>query len=216
LTPFHFTWEGVLVAPTTTTPHTWRYTMTQTATLTRPTRDAGFTCPPLPRNRPLGIRKTAAVRELLRAKSGRTDLSVFQPTGNENVRLMADVLAYAAWEEAVTTPGRPSRFNMAHWVAGEVVKRGDGTPPPLDCGTSACLAGTAAVFTMKPGDIIRHGFLFPRGGASVHVGEVGQRELGLTRLQSDLLFYLTSSSVDEIKLIASFIVGRDLTGLVAA
>ncbi len=184
--------------------------MTQTATAA-PSRADGWKRPPLPRKKPLTGKKLERALSLL----GRGYAAEVAPTGDENVRLMADVLSYATWEEAVATDDDPSRFKMSDWIIADgrltIEKQDDGTPPPLSCGTAACLAGTAAIFALEPGHKIRNQNLIRPGLPNMHVSDAGREALGLTQYQAGALFYRLSAELDDIKLVASYIVGRDLT-----
>lgn len=203
---------------------------------------------PLPPNRPLSKRKAARAEALI-AQLGRDAFRV-APTGDENVRLLVDVLAYAAEETARAKRARradrkQSRFDMTTWSKG-LVRKVDNTPPPMACGTSACLAGTATAFSLQPDEVMIDSYIYRDGpavrsvaqqiddGYLSHEGDLhgvlrwagpvdrvglvarrGQAVLGLNDAQAGVLFYMTSSSLADIALAASYIVGRDITSVVA-
>lgn len=171
-------------------------------------------------------------------KAGREAwLERIQPTGQEDVELMATCLAYAE-EERVSArkAGRRSRFQMSTWNVGMIFKDAAGGPPPLTCGTTACLAGTAAAFTLAPNELMTSGEVRriedPRlyaakrdqalaggvpptmMGSSFAVESVERRGtdvLGLNRNQAKVLFFLTDAQLPSVKLVASYVTGYDLT-----
>ena len=126
------------------------------------------------------------------------------------------VLDYAAAEkERAAKRKKKSRFDMNMWFDGTVVKTED-SPPPMACGTAACLAGTASAFYAPVGSTINvRGVWVGRkpdfGMADQSIESFGRGALGLCRTQADVLFMLTRSKLPEIRVVASAIAGEDLT-----
>lgn len=130
-------------------------------------------------------------------------------------------------EAAIAAAERaPERFNMDTWTsAGDeftssFVTTGEMLPP---CGTTACMAGFAALATLPKGTIVAGGFIYssiaeltadilddPDFGpylvghtTSGRVDEIGRVALGITVDQADALFYLEDLS--QVKRAVAFL-----------
>lgn len=142
------------------------------------------------------------------------------PTGRANVDLMHQVLDFATREEkSHGFKGPGSRFNMSEWFQGQVTKEtAGGPPPPMACGTTACLAGTAVAFTLEPGQSLNKwgigtaetpANMYSSGANGWSWLEEGGDRLGLTFVQADFLFRRITLEIDDIKAVASFMTGFD-------
>lgn len=146
-----------------------------------------------------------------------------KPTGNENVEMLREVLAYAKREIGL------GNFHMDDWIA----INGQGYPEtdsgvvvaaqkPLDCNTTVCFAGTAVLFDLKLNEgmgsfgrvrVDQNGRWsgipldeeYPED-AGLSYEEDGRRVLGLTQDQADILFYLPND-ISLIHEVVSILVG---------
>lgn len=189
---------------------------------------------------------TARAVDIISETWGSEDAEACLPTGRENVKLMGEVLAYADWEVARAKRERDSsRFDMRFWISGTVKKTEENTPPPMPCGTSACLAGTATAFTMGMDEIMVDDRVGPvvsievtdwekwddgakdsavptktveavDGNKGESVETRGREKLGLSFDQSHILFRTYNYGLPDIKIVASYMTGVDLTGDLSA
>lgn len=113
-----------------------------------------------------------------------------EPTGEENVEELRTVLAFAKKEK--------EHFDMTSWVTIPERENTIKTYEPLSCGTTMCLAGTAAYFSLQENEVISSwGEIYSydrdtetRGNLISGVETRGRNVLGLTWGQADILFAL--------------------------
>lgn len=130
-------------------------------------------------------------------------------TGKENIPLLQNVLLFAHMEK--------KKFNMNSWIGGSNnLDTGSVTKDKvLDCGTTMCLAGTAAVLTMGKDErllkdynkIVAVSSLSPYGGE--YISTRGQNVLGLTDRQAKALFHLPNN-IEVVTAACNYIAQTDL------
>ncbi len=129
-------------------------------------------------------------------------LDMLAPTGNENVAHMREVLKFAEQEEAMPD----SRFDMSSWHEGEILGYGD---QPA-CGTTMCLAGTAAWMSLDPHELLYGAEIRDRKGQTIGGTSTRGREyLGFNKKQHEL-FMLTYFKSDTIRPIMEYMAGEAL------
>lgn len=113
-----------------------------------------------------------------------------EPTGNENVKELRAVLEFAKREK--------EHFDMNSWVSLPTTSPFLKSDEALSCGTTMCLAGTAAYFSLQENEVITSwGEIYSydrdtksQGNPVQAVQTRGRAVLGLSWEQADVLFTL--------------------------
>ena len=150
------------------------------------------------------------------------DLKRLTPTGNENVTMIREVWLFA---EKESQRGEDSMFDMDFWFAVEGRSNSYleyGVTPA--CGTTMCLAGTAAWMDLKPNEVMHSNYVLPKnvwvegkqsidkyvdsvyegdfeGIQNLEIDQRGARSMGLNNDQANVLFYLTGMDTDTSQII---------------
>lgn len=90
----------------------------------------------------------------------------------------------------------PKRLDMPNWVEGEIRELKNGKPEehnPLECGTTACMAGWRSIFSAPKGTRFYNEILvFPNGNDDTYEYYAAE-EFGLGYDEAHCLFYHTNN-----------------------
>lgn len=139
-------------------------------------------------------------------------LSRLAPTGNENIALLQQVLIFAHLE--------PKKFDMANWAYAWDEEEDDevsleseplSKTEPLACGTTFCLAGTAAWLTLKDNEGLTTTSIIDLKMHTVgdSIEQRGQKSLGFNEDQRATLFYFPNN-LALVTAACNYIAGQNL------
>jgi hypothetical protein len=94
----------------------------------------------------------------------------------------------------------PERHDQSVWTSGEIQTFYNGKPEkhdPIECNTTACLAGWASIFNAPIGTQFNRGDMFFPDGSVRLYEKYGEEVFGFSTSEADRIFYSGNSTVSK-------------------